>query len=255
MGSRRPVIAGNWKMNTTLTEAVSLAKGIAAAADKHTGSDAIVIPPACFLAPVLGALQGSSVGVGAQNMHPADKGAFTGELSGNMLQSLGVQYVVCGHSERRHIFGESSDWVGDKVLAAVTSGLRPILCVGETLEDRDSGITERVVGEQLLAGLRHLNATQMGQTIVAYEPVWAIGTGRTASPEQAQAVHAFIRTTLAERFDPTTADRARLQYGGSVKPQNAGELLLQPDIDGALVGGASLKADSFEGILAATTSA
>jgi triosephosphate isomerase (TIM) len=255
MGSRRPVIAGNWKMNTTLEGALALAKGIADAASKHTGADAIVIPPACFLAPVMDALQGSSVGVGAQNMHPADKGAYTGELSAGMLQSLGVHYVVCGHSERRHIFGESSDWVGDKVRAAVAAGLRPILCVGETLEDRDAGITEAVVAEQLLAGLRHLNAAQMHQTIVAYEPVWAIGTGRTASPEQAQAVHAFIRTTLANRFDPATSDRARLQYGGSVKPQNARELLLQPDIDGALVGGASLKAESFAGILAATTSA
>lgn len=255
MGSRRPVIAGNWKMNTSLEGALALAKGVAAGAAKHPGADAIVIPPACFLAPVLDALQGTSVGVGAQNMHPADKGAFTGELSAGMLQSLGVHYVVCGHSERRHIFGETSDWVGDKVHAAISAGLRPILCVGETLDDRDSGITERVVGEQLLAGLRHLSAAQMQYTIVAYEPVWAIGTGRTASPEQAQAVHAFIRTTLAERFDPATADQARLQYGGSVKPQNAGELLLQPDIDGALVGGASLKADSFTGILAATTSA
>ena len=248
MGSRRPVIAGNWKMNTTLTEAVSLAKGIAAAADKHTGSDAIVIPPACFLAPVLGALQGSNVGVGAQNMHPADKGAFTGELSANMLKSLGVQYVVCGHSERRHIFGESSDWVGDKVLAAVTAGLRPILCVGETLEDRDSGITERVVGEQLLAGLRHLNATQMGQTIVAYEPVWAIGTGLTATDEQAQEVHAVIRARIAETSEEA-AGGTRILYGGSVKPDNARELMSQPDVDGALVGGASLDMRVFSELI------
>ena len=188
-------------------------------------------------------------------MHPSDKGAFTGELSGAMLTSLGVSHVICGHSERRQIFGESSDWVGDKVAAAVAQGLTPILCVGETLDDRERGVTEQVVKEQLLAGLRHLNQTQAQRTIIAYEPVWAIGTGRTASPEQAQAVHAFIRSTLHQRFDATTAESLRLQYGGSVKPQNAAELLLQPDIDGALVGGASLNAESFAGILQGTTSA
>jgi triosephosphate isomerase (TIM) len=252
MGTRRQVIAGNWKMNTTLEEAVTLAQGVAAAAAAHPGVDAIVIPPACFLDAVLRAVQGSPTGVGAQNMHPADKGAFTGELSGAMLRSLGVGYVVCGHSERRHVFGESNDWVGDKVQAALGAGLRPILCVGETLDDRDAGVTEAVVRDQLLAGLRHLDAGQMAHAIVAYEPVWAIGTGRTASPEQAQAVHAFIRMTLASRFDAATADAVRIQYGGSVKPQNAEELLLQPDIDGALVGGASLKAESFAGILAAS---
>ena len=255
MGTRRPVIAGNWKMNTTLEDAVALAKGVASAHKAHAAADAIVIPPACFLAPVLKALEGTQVSVGAQNMHPADKGAFTGELSAHMLASLGIRYVVCGHSERRHIFGESSAWIGDKVQAALGAGLSPILCVGETLEDRDAGITESVVAEQLLAGVRHLSAAEMLRTIVAYEPVWAIGTGRTASPEQAQAVHAFIRTALAERFDAQTADATRIQYGGSVKPANAAELLLQPDIDGALVGGASLKAESFSGILAAVTTA
>ena len=255
MAPRRPVIAGNWKMNTTLEEALSLARGVAQAASAQPKCDAIVIPPACFLAPVLKAVEGTGLGVGAQNMHPSEGGAFTGELSGAMLQSLGVSYVVCGHSERRHLFGESSAWVGDKVAAAISVGLVPILCVGETLEDRERGVTEAVVKEQLLEGMRHLDAPQAARTIVAYEPVWAIGTGRTASPEQAQAVHAFIRSTLAQRFDAGTADGLRLQYGGSVKPQNAQELLLQPDIDGALVGGASLKAESFAGILQASSSA
>lgn len=255
MAQRRPVIAGNWKMNTTLAEALELARGVAEAAKASPHCDTIVIPPACFLAPVLKVCEGSPLGVGAQNMHPSDKGAFTGELSGAMLKSLGVHYVVCGHSERRHIFGETSAWIGAKVAAAIGAGLIPILCVGETLDDRDKGITEAVVKEQLLEGLQHLDAAQAVRTIVAYEPVWAIGTGRTASPEQAQAVHAFIRTTLAQRFDAATADTLRLQYGGSVKPQNAAELLLQPDIDGALVGGASLKAESFAGILSASSSA
>jgi len=252
MAARRPVIAGNWKMNTTLGEALSLAKGVAKLADTHTSCDTIVIPPSCFIAPILKASEGSSLGVGAQNMHPEEKGAFTGEVSAAMLKSINVHYVLCGHSERRHIFGESSEWVGDKVAAAVRAGICPILCVGETLDDRDQGITEDVVAEQLLKGLRHLGSAEAAKTIVAYEPVWAIGTGRTASPDQAQAVHAFIRTTLAQRFDASTADALRLQYGGSVKPSNARELLLQPDIDGALVGGASLKAESFAGILAAT---
>jgi len=255
MGTRRQVIAGNWKMNTTLEEAIALTRGVAAAAAAHTQADAIVIPPACFLGAVVRAAEGSPLAVGAQNMHPAESGAFTGELSGAMLRSVGVHHVVCGHSERRHIFGETSDWVGDKVQAALAAGLGPILCVGETLQDREAGVTERVVREQLLAGLRHLDARAMSSTIVAYEPVWAIGTGRTASPEQAQAVHAFIRTTLSARFDAATADAIRLQYGGSVKPENAAELLLQPDIDGALVGGASLKPESFAGILSAAPAA
>lgn len=255
MGTRRQVIAGNWKMNTTLEEAVALTRGVADAAATYPQATAIVIPPACFLGAVVQAAEGSSVKVGAQNMHPAEGGAFTGEISGAMLHSMGVDHVVCGHSERRHIFGESNDWVGDKVQAALNAGLGPILCVGETLEDRDGGITEAVVREQLLTGLRHLDAAQMERTIVAYEPVWAIGTGRTASPEQAQAVHAFIRSTLSGRFDAGTADATRIQYGGSVKPQNAAELLLQPDIDGALVGGASLVAENFAGILKASPAA
>mgnify|MGYP001183933177 CR=1 FL=1 len=241
--SRKRIVAGNWKMNTTLEEAISLASGVAqGASDK---ADLVLIPPACFLPVVLKATAASHVSVGAQNLHPATSGAFTGETSGPMLKSLGAQYVVCGHSERRHVFGEASDFIGEKVAAAHAHGVIPILCVGETLEDREADRTNEIVLGQLDAGLQSLEAAQVATTIVAYEPVWAIGTGRTASPEQAQEVHATIRARLADRFGAEIAEQVRIQYGGSVKPANAAELLGQPDIDGALVGGASLVASSF----------
>ena len=249
--SRRPIIAGNWKMNTDRAGAVALARAVADATAGADGVDVVVIPPACFLDPVVQAVAGTHVGVGAQNLHPAASGAFTGETSGPMLVSLDVSYVVCGHSERRHIFHEPSGWIGTKVAAAHAHGLTPILCVGETLEDREAGQTEAVVAEQLDGGLARLDRDQALATVIAYEPVWAIGTGRTATPEQAQEVHAFIRGRLAARFDAELAAAVRIQYGGSVKPSNAAELLSQPDIDGALVGGAALKADSFAGIVAA----
>ncbi len=248
--ARTALIAGNWKMNTDRAGAVALATGVAAIA-APAGREVLIIPPTCFLEAVSGAVSGSSVGVGAQNMHPADKGAFTGETSGPMLSSLGVGYVLCGHSERRHVFGESAAFVGEKVAAAHRHGVRPILCVGETLDDREAGRTEAVVAEQLAAGLAEVDATQILATTIAYEPVWAIGTGRTASPEQAQAVHAFIRERLAALYDEAAADAVRIQYGGSVKPANAAELLGQADIDGALVGGASLTPESFAGIISA----
>ena len=241
--SRKRIVAGNWKMNTTLEEARALASEVAQGAGDEV--DLVLIPPTCFLAAVLDATASSAVSVGAQNMHPAASGAFTGETSGPMLTSLGAQYVVCGHSERRHVFGESSAFIGEKVSAAHANGLIPILCVGETLEDREAGRTDSVVLDQLEAGLQGLEPSQIPGTVIAYEPVWAIGTGRTASPEQAQEVHASIRARLAERFGGEIAGRVRIQYGGSVKPGNAAELLGQPDIDGALVGGASLVASSF----------
>ena len=247
---RRPIIAGNWKMNTNSVEAALLARAVAEAT---TGSiaEVVVIPPTCLLGIVGPILKGGHVAVGAQNMHPAEAGAFTGEASGGMLKSLGCQYVICGHSERRHIFGESPAWVGEKVLAAHREGLVPILCVGETLAQRDAGETQAVVLGQLEAGLTGLSAAQVEATVVAYEPVWAIGTGRTATPEQAQAVHAELRASLAARAGADVAAKVRIQYGGSVKPTNAAALLGQPDIDGALVGGASLQAESFDAIVQA----
>ena len=241
--SRKRIVAGNWKMNTTLEEAISLATGVAQGASDN--ADLVVIPPACFLSAVLDATAKSAVSVGAQNLHPADSGAFTGETSGPMLKSLDVQYVVCGHSERRHVFGESSEFIGEKVQAAHAHGLIPILCVGETLEDREAERTNEIVLGQLDAGLSGLDPSRVATTVVAYEPVWAIGTGRTASPEQAQEVHKTIRGRLAERFGDEIAQQVRIQYGGSVKPANIDQLMGVSDIDGVLVGGASLDPEGF----------
>ncbi|MCB9785336.1 MAG: triose-phosphate isomerase [Deltaproteobacteria bacterium] len=248
---RRCLIAGNWKMHTDRQGAEALARAVAEATASLTDVDVVVIPPACFLEAAGAALAGSAVALGAQNMHPEAKGAFTGEIAGPMLASLGVRYVLCGHSERRHVFGERASFVGDKVRAAHAHGLTPVLCVGETLEDRDAGRTQSVVAEQLDAGLAGLTGSQVRDTVIAYEPVWAIGTGRTASPEQAQEVHAFIRARIRDAHGADCARALRIQYGGSVKPDNAAELLGQPDIDGALVGGASLDAASFASIAAA----
>ncbi|MEZ4265521.1 MAG: triose-phosphate isomerase [Myxococcota bacterium] len=248
---RRCLIAGNWKMHTDRAGAVALAEAVGQSVAELGDVDVAVIPPACFLEAVTAVLAGGAVAVGAQNLHPAEKGAFTGEISVSMLRSLGVRYVLCGHSERRHVFGESSAFVGEKVRAAHAGGLVPVLCVGETLEDRDAGRTEAVVAEQLDLGLASLDAAQVEATVIAYEPVWAIGTGRTATPAQAQEVHAFLRARLLSAYGAACAAAVRIQYGGSVKPDNAAELLAQPDIDGALVGGASLDAASFAKIAAA----
>ncbi|MEE2779505.1 MAG: triose-phosphate isomerase [Myxococcota bacterium] len=249
--TRRMVIAGNWKMNTTLTDAQELAEAIATGTPAQEGLDVILIPPAPFLGAVSQAVSDGPVAVGAQNMHPEPGGAFTGEISGAMLLSVGVDYVVCGHSERRQIFGESGDWVGTKVAAAHRQGLTPILCVGETLEDREDGRTSDVVLSQLRDGMADLGEAEALATIIAYEPVWAIGTGRTATPEQAQEVHLAIREWLTQTYGASVAQLISIQYGGSVKPANAEELLGQPDIDGALVGGASLQAESFLDIIRA----
>ena len=249
MSDRRRIIAGNWKMNTTVAEAVELATSIARGASPAPQVDMVICPPTCLLAPVVTATVNSAVAVGAQNLHPAANGAFTGEVSGSMLTSLGVRYVICGHSERRAMFGDTEAWVGEKVHAAFGAGLTPIIAMGETLEQRNMKQTEAVVDAQLTAATEGLSEAQMSQAVVAYEPVWAIGTGLTASPDQAQAVHAFIRSQLGKRFGASVAEQVRIQYGGSVKPTNATQLLAQPDIDGALVGGASLKAESFLAII------
>lgn len=246
---RTPLIAGNWKMHATLDEARALAHSVARDAVDIGDREVAVLPPACFLDTVLQVLGDAPVAVGAQNLHPEPEGAYTGEIAGPMLASLGVRYVLCGHSERRHVFGESSEWIGRKVAAAHRDGLTPILCVGETMEQRDAHDTEGVLAAQLDDGMAFVSGEQVRRTVIAYEPVWAIGTGRTATPDQAQSAHAFIRAHIGRRIDPTIGETVRIVYGGSVKPANASDLLGQSDVDGALVGGASLKAGDFASII------
>jgi triosephosphate isomerase len=245
-------IAGNWKMNPATAEAaVGLAQAVKAGVGTATDVRVAVCPPAVFLHQVDAALAGSPIGLGAQNMHWRPDGAYTGEISGAMLNDAGCTHVILGHSERRHGLGETDAQVNAKLHAALAVGLLPIVCIGETIEERQSDQTEDVVAGQLLGSLAGLSSAQMAGVVLAYEPVWAIGTGLTATPVQAQAVHAFIRAWLAETFDAATAARVVVQYGGSVKPDNAEELLACPDIDGALVGGASLKPADFLGIVQA----
>ena len=247
---RKPFICGNWKMNTTRADAVALAEGTAGAAAEHTGVEVGACPPACYIEAVVAAAGSSPMVVGGQNMYTEAEGAFTGEIAGPMLVDLGCTYVILGHSERRHVFNEPDDLIARKVQAAFTFGLKPILCVGELLEERKAGKTEGVVRRHVTSGFEGLAGDQAAQIVIAYEPVWAIGTGETATPDQAQEVHAFIRTLLAELYDEDLSQTVRIQYGGSVKPANAHDLLAQPDIDGALVGGASLKVDSFSSLIA-----
>ena len=242
-------IVGNWKMNTSLSEAVRLASDVArAVGETGSGISVGVCPPAIWLEAVAERVRASDVWVGAQNVHPEGSGAFTGELAVPMLRDVGCRAVIVGHSERRQVFGETSAFVAEKVQAALDGGLVPILCVGETLEERDAGDAERVVLEQLDSSLDGVATVDDGQLVVAYEPVWAIGTGRTASPEQAQAMHAALRSHLGGRFSGVEVP---LLYGGSVKPGNAADLFGQPDIDGGLIGGASLDAESFAAIVEA----
>jgi triosephosphate isomerase (TIM) len=249
---RTLLIAGNWKMNPpSRSQAVALAQevkeGVGTSVDVHV----VVCPPAVFLQAVDPVLEGSPVGLGGQNMHWEAGGAYTGEVSGPMLVDAGCTHVILGHSERRHGLGETSKQVNDKLKAALASGLIPIVCLGETKDERLASRTEFVIDIQLSGSLAELSPEQMAGTVLAYEPVWAIGTGLTATPEQAQSAHAFIRARLAETFGPATAARVVVQYGGSVKPDNAAELLACPDIDGALVGGASLKSGDFLAIVRA----
>lgn len=246
---RKPFICGNWKMNTNRAEAVALAEATAAAAAEVTVVEVGACPPACYLEAVLAAAQGTPLVVGGQNMYFQEKGAFTGEIAGPMLADLGCTTVILGHSERRHVFGEPDDLISKKVHAAFACGLKPILCVGELIEQRRAGETETVVRRHVATGLEGLSPEQAAAVVIAYEPVWAIGTGETATPDQAQEVHAFIRTLLADLYDARLAQAVRIQYGGSVKPENAHDLMREADIDGALVGGASLKADSFAAII------
>lgn len=247
--ARKKFVCGNWKMHRTAAEARALAGEVRSAAEALADRvDVAIAPPFTALAATAEALAGSRIGLGAQNLHWEAQGAFTGEVSAAMLVEAGCRYVLCGHSERRQFFGDTDDWVQKKTRAALAAGLHPIVCVGETLPEREAGKTLEVVGRQVRAALSGLTAAQVAALTVAYEPVWAIGTGKTASSAQAQEVHAAIRAILAELAPPAAAS-VRILYGGSVKPDNAAELMSQPDVDGALVGGASLKALDFTGII------
>lgn len=249
--TRRKIVAGNWKMNKTVAEALTLVRELREQGLGTGPVEVVIAPPFGALHPVAQALQGTGMKLAAQNCHWEASGAFTGEVSAPMLSELGCAYVILGHSERRQFFGETDEWVNRRVRAVLKSGMQPILCMGETLGEREAGRTFEVVHRQLHGGLAGLNAAEVGEIVLAYEPVWAIGTGRTATSAQAQEVHASIRAELAKLFDAETAASLRIQYGGSVKPDNAAELLGQPDVDGALVGGASLKAGDFAGIVKA----
>jgi triosephosphate isomerase len=248
---RRPVVGGNWKMNTTAPEAVRLADDVKRRIGRLRSVDMIVFPPAPFIDMVARRLDGERIAVGAQDIHPKASGAFTGAFSGPQVKSVGATVVLIGHSERRHVFGESDALIAEKLAAALAADLDVVLCVGETLAERDADRTSAVCERQLTTALAALDAAAMKRVIIAYEPVWAIGTGRTATPGQAQDVHRFIREWLGGRFQSDVASATRIQYGGSVKAQNAGELMAGPDLDGALVGGASLLIDDFAAIVQA----
>ncbi|MEO2066580.1 MAG: triose-phosphate isomerase [Desulfurobacteriaceae bacterium] len=244
---RRLLIAGNWKMNKTVPEAIELVRGLKERLKGVEDRDVLICPPFTALYPVSKELEDSQILLGGQNMFYEEKGAFTGEISPLMLKDVGCSFVILGHSERRHIFGEDDKLINKKVISAVKHGLIPILCVGERIEEREEGRTEEVIEKQVREGLKGLSPED--EFVIAYEPVWAIGTGKTATPEMAQEVHSFIREILKELFGEEKAGRVRILYGGSVKPENAKGLLEMPDIDGALVGGASLKAESFSAIV------
>jgi triosephosphate isomerase len=248
---RRPFIAGNWKMNLDRAGAVALASAVAARAGDFPGVDLAVFPPAVYLDAVRTAAAGSALAHGAQNMCDQPNGAFTGEISAAMLVDLGCRYVILGHSERRHIFKETDEDVNKKTLAALAAGLTPIVCVGELLAEREADQTAAVIRRQFDGSLGNLSEQQIRRVVIAYEPVWAIGTGKVASPEQAEAVHMDLRKILADPYNVATAEGIRILYGGSVKAGNAAELLAKPNVDGALVGGASLKAADFVGIVKA----
>ena len=247
---RKPVIAGNWKMYKTTGESVDTALALKSLVANANHCEVVIAPVFTALKTVADRLEGSNIGVAAQDCSTEpEEGAHTGEVAAFMLRDVGVSYVIVGHSERRQFYFETDTMVRRKVQAAITSGLTAIMCMGESLEQRDQSIAERVVSGQLSGGLSGLTASDLDRIIVAYEPVWAIGTGRTATPEQAQEMHAFIRRVFAERYSESAAQALRILYGGSVKPDNISGLMAQPDIDGALVGGASLVAESFARIV------
>lgn len=246
---RRKVIAGNWKLHNTNSAAQQLANQIKIRSTEIKNTDIILCPPFTALTVVSEVVKGTSIAVGAQNIYWEKSGAFTGEINADMIKSTGARYVIIGHSERRQYFGETNETVNKKINSALESGLKAIVCVGEVLEERESGTTEKVIETQIGGALKGLSKENMANIIIAYEPVWAIGTGKTATPDQAQEVHKQIRSLVSEQFGNSVGEAVRIQYGGSVKAENADELLCQPDIDGALVGGACLKADSFMPII------
>jgi triosephosphate isomerase len=247
--TRKLIIAGNWKMNKTVAEALDLARGLKLELSGVKEVDLVVCPPFTALGEVSKSLLDSNIRLGAQNMCEHNVGAYTGEIAAVMLKEFSVRYVILGHSERRQFFGDTDALVSRKALAAHAASLKPIVCVGEMLADREGGRTEQVLETQVRGSLAGLSKDQMVETVIAYEPVWAIGTGKTATSAQAQDAHAFIRSLIVKLFEETVARRVRIQYGGSVKPSNARELMSQPDVDGALVGGASLEARTFADIV------
>jgi triosephosphate isomerase len=247
--ARTPVIAGNWKMNKTVGEAVDLVRQLKGLIAKVEGVEVLVAPPFTALHAVCEELKGSLIRLAAQNLYWEEKGAFTGEVSPSMIHEVGCEFVIIGHSERRQLFGETDESVNRRIRAALGQGLKPIFCIGETLKEREGEKTFSVIETQVKGGLKDLGEKEVLAITIAYEPVWAIGTGKTATPQQAQEVHRFIRETLGKHYSKDTAEKIRIQYGGSVTPENIKGLMEQPDIDGALVGGASLKADSFARIV------
>ncbi|MCP4650245.1 MAG: triose-phosphate isomerase [PVC group bacterium] len=246
---RRTIIAGNWKMNKTITEALDLVRGLSMELKDVKDVDVVICPVFTALYSVSHEIEGSNIKLGAQNLFWEEKGAFTGEISAQMLKDANCDYVLIGHSERRNIFKETNEYVNRKLKAALKAELLPIVCVGERLEERQKNETFDVIRNHVTGALEGLSADDLKDIIIAYEPVWAIGTGQVATPEQAQEVHAFIRKLIADNFGSEVAEKLRIQYGGSVKPDNIKILIAQPDIDGALVGGAALKAESFLGII------
>ena len=253
MMNRQKIVAGNWKMHKTLEESQALiteVRGIVR--DEYRGEGKVVLIPTYLALPsAVRLLEGSGLLVGAQNAHQADQGAYTGEISAGMLKSLGVQYCLVGHSERRQFFGETNEVCAAKVKSVIRHGMKPIFCIGETLEQRESKQYFRAIEEQIVQGLFHLDRKEFAEVVIAYEPVWAIGTGLNASPEQAQEIHAYIRKLLANQYNDEIATTTSILYGGSVKPENAAALFMQSDIDGGLIGGASLKARDFIDIVKA----
>jgi triosephosphate isomerase (TIM) len=247
--SRKLFIAGNWKMNSSAASSVAIAAGMASELGGVEDVDLAICPPFVYIPGVVEAFKGSNIDVGAQNMYFEDNGAFTGEISGQMLKDIGCRYVILGHSERRHVLGETDQLINTKIIKALNDGLEIMFCVGELLDQRKSGQTTEVVTTQITEGLKNIGPESLASITIAYEPVWAIGTGETATPDQAQETHAIIRDLIGKLYGTELADAIRIQYGGSVKPSNAAELLGCPDVDGALVGGASMTVEDFAGIV------
>ncbi len=245
---RKPIIAGNWKMNKTPEEAKELVAALIPLV-KDAACDVVVCPPFVDLCCVGNLIEGTNIRLGAQNVHWAEKGAFTGEISAEMLKARGVEFAIVGHSERRQYFGETDETVNKRALAALNAGITPIICVGESLEQRESGVTDAIVSSQTVAALNGMTNAQVESLVIAYEPIWAIGTGKTATKEDANATIGVIRRAIAGVFGEETAEKVRIQYGGSMNPKNAGELMAMPEIDGGLIGGASLKADDFSKVV------